>query len=172
MSRKIKYNLEFKKMIVDHIIKGDCTIRSLLNKYSLAESQVKRWFHHYQRHGISGLQHTNNSYSIDYKLNVIKFMDQNSLSLGQTCIEFNIHSTSILSRWLSLYKREGIEGLRNETRGRRISMPKKPKKHLSREEQLLEELADLKAENAYLKKLHALVQSEKVKEEKRKSSKN
>jgi transposase len=159
-------------MIVNHIIKGDCTIRSLLVKYSLVESQVKRWYHYYQRHGINGLRPSNNSYSFDYKLNVIKFMNKNSLSLGQTCIEFNIHSTSILSRWLSIYKREGVIGLRKENRGRTVSMPKKPKKHLSREEQLLEELADLKAENAYLKKLHALVQSEKVKEEKRKSSKN
>lgn len=51
-------------------------------------------------------------------------------------------------------------------------MPRKPKKPMTREEQLLDELADLRAENAYLKKLHALVQSEKEKEEKRKSSRN
>jgi transposase len=51
-------------------------------------------------------------------------------------------------------------------------MPRKHKKPLTREEELLEELADLRAENAYLKKLHALIQSESAKEEKRKSSKN
>jgi hypothetical protein len=51
-------------------------------------------------------------------------------------------------------------------------MPRKPKRPLTREEQLLEELADLRAENAYLKKLQALIQSESEKEEKRKSSKN
>ena len=51
-------------------------------------------------------------------------------------------------------------------------MPRKPKRDLTREEQLLEELADLKAENAYLKKLQALIQSEGEKEENRKSSQN
>ena len=159
-------------MIVNHIIKGDCTISSLLIKYSLATSQVRRWVHHYRRHGIKGLQTTNNSYTTDYKLNVINFMNKNSLSLTQPCIEFNIHSISILSRWLSVYKQDGIIGLSKETRGRSPTMPKKLKKSLTREEQLLEELADLKAENAYLKKLHALVQSEKKKEENRRSSKN
>lgn len=159
-------------MIVNHIIKGDCTISSLIIKHSLERSQVRRWVHHYRRHGIKGLQTTNNSYTTDYKLNVINFMNANSLSLTQTCIEFNIHSISILSRWLSVYKQDGIIGLSKETRGRSPTMPKKLKKSLTREEQLLEELADLKAENAYLKKLHALVQSEKKKEENRRSSKN
>jgi transposase len=51
-------------------------------------------------------------------------------------------------------------------------MPRNPKNTLTREEQLLEELADLRAENAYQKKINALIQSESGKEEKRKSSKN
>ncbi len=51
-------------------------------------------------------------------------------------------------------------------------MPRKPKNSLTREEQLLDELEDLKAEKAYLKKLQALTQSESEKEENRKSSKN
>ncbi|WP_373397043.1 hypothetical protein V8V91_20995 [Algoriphagus halophilus] len=36
-------------------------------------------------------------------------------------------------------------------KGRPIKMPRKPKRPLTREEQLLEELASLKAKNAYLK---------------------
>jgi transposase len=78
----------------------------------------------------------------------------------------------ILKRWVKIYDQEGSEGLSRENRGRSKSMARKPKKPMTREEQLLDELADLKAENAYLKKLHALVQSEKEKEEKRKSSRN
>lgn len=92
--------------------------------------------------------------------------------------QFRISSDSTLKKWLILYDSLGAEALRVERRGRgrpelrNPAMPRKPKRPLSREEQLLEELADLRAENAYLKKLHALIQSESGKEEKRKSSKN
>ena len=49
-----------------------------------------------------------------------------------------------------------MSGLAIERRGKSRTMATKSKKPLTKEEQLLEELADLRAENAYLKKLHAL----------------
>jgi transposase len=87
-------------------------------------------------------------------------------------VRFRIPDKGTLKKWVKIYDQEGAEGLSKENRGRQKFMPRKPKKPMTREEQLLDELADLKAENAYLKKLHALVQSEKEKEEKRKSSRN
>ncbi|MDR7128040.1 transposase [Algoriphagus sp. 4150] len=44
-------------------------------------------------------------------------------------------------------------------------MAKRTKKPQTNEEKLLEELASLRAENAYLKKLYALIQADKEKEE-------
>ena len=99
-------------------------------------------------------------------------MKENSLSFQETCVLFKIPTAETFKRWVKIYDEKGPEGLAIEKRGRPKSMPRKPKKPMTREEQLLDELADLKAENAYLKKLHALVQSEKEKEEKRKSSRN
>lgn len=171
MSRKPKYDIAFKKKIVNLILKRN-SILSLADEYSLSKSMVRRWYLLYKQHGTLGLAVTNNSYTPEFKLHVIKYMNNNSLSLTETCVKFNIHSISTLNRWIRLYEREGKFGLTYETRGVRKYMSKRPKKDLTKQEQLLAEIADLKAENAYLKKLHALVQSEKEKDKKQKSSKN
>lgn len=113
-----------------------------------------------------------NKYTPDFKVKVILEMRKNFLSFRETCVRFKIPSVGTLTKWVKIYDQQGPMGLLKENRGRAKSMPRKPKKPMTREEQLLDELADLRAENAYLKKLHALVQSEKEKEEKRKSSRN
>lgn len=99
-------------------------------------------------------------------------MRSKSLSLLETCIQFNIRSTGTLTKWIAQYDEKGAEGLvRKETKPM-LPMAKTPKKPKTKDEELLEELASLRAENAYLKKLYALIQADKEKEEKRRSSKN
>ena len=121
---------------------------------------------------------SNRHYTPEFKLEVVQAVKSKSLSLNKACCQFRISSVSTLKKWLILFDSCGAESLRVERRGRgkpkirTLVMPRKPKRPLTREEQLLEELADLRAENAYLKKLQALIQSESAKEEKRKSSKN
>lgn len=178
MSRKIKYDVDFKLQVVHQIIKGKESVDTLSIKFNIAGSQIKRWVHFYRLHGIDGLLPSNRHYSPEFKLQVVHAIKTNSLSLNEASSQFRIPSDSTLKKWLILYDSFGPEALKVERRGRgrpktrNPAMPRKSKRPLTREEQLLEELADLRAENAYLKKLHALIQSESGKEEKRKSSKN
>jgi transposase len=178
MSRKIKYDVNFKLQVVQQILKGKESTDSISFKYTIDDSLVKRWVHFYRIHGIDGLMPSNRHYSPEFKLEVVQAVKSKSLSLKKACRQFRISSDATLKRWLILFDSFGPEALRVERRGRgkpkirTPAMPRKPKKPLTREEELLEELADLRAENAYLKKLQALIQSESGKEEKRKSSKN
>ncbi|WP_304517380.1 transposase [Cecembia rubra] len=133
---------------------------------------VKRWVGFYRKFGILGLQPSSNRYDGDFRLQVVRILKAESLSLLQACLRFNVPNESTILNWVRIHDSKGPEALMAIRKGRTITMPRKPKKPLTREEQLLEELADLKAENAYLKKLQALIQSESEKEEKRKSSKN
>ena len=177
MSRKIKYDIDFKLKVVQQILKGKESADSISTKYTISISLVKRWVYFYRLHGIDGLMPSNRHYSPEFKLEVLQTVKSKSLSLNKACFQFRISSVSILKKWLILFDSYGPESLRIERRGRgkpKIRTPAMPRKRktLTREEELLEELADLRAENAYLKKLHALIQSESAKEEKRKSSKN
>lgn len=178
MSRKIKYDVDFKLKVVQQILKGKESADSISFKYTISDSLVKRWVDFYRLHGIDGLMPSNRHYTPEFKLEVVQAVKSKSISLNKACCQFRISSVSTLKKWLILFDSYGPEALRVERRGRgkpkirTPAMPRKPKRPLTREEQLLEELSDLRAENAYLKKLQALIQSESAKEEKRKSSKN
>ena len=79
----------------------------------------------------------------------------------ETCVKFNIGNHSVISKWERIYYEEGPQALSKERRGRNKNMSSKPrKKKLSKEveEDLIAENQRLRMENAYLKKLQALVQ--------------
>jgi transposase len=91
-------------------------------------------------------------------------MWRNALSHGQAATEFNIRNPADVGTWERGYRSGGWEALLPAARGRPKQMPVPVKKpvtpaddpHRSREE-LLTELNYLRMENAYLKKLRALV---------------
>nr|WP_242452975.1 helix-turn-helix domain-containing protein [Photobacterium damselae] len=85
----------------------------------------------------------------------------NGWSVGHTSAILNFSSSGTLSVWLKQYQRDGIQGL-ERSKGR-PTMSKHPfiqDKHDDEKtlEELKEELAYLRAENAVLKKLEELEQ--------------
>ena len=98
-------------------------------------------------------------------------MHKNHLSCTETAIHFNLGNNYIVSKWERIYYEEGPQALYEERRGRKKNMSSKPrKKKLSKEieEDLIAENQRLRMENAYLKKLQALVQERtKPKQEKK-----
>ena len=90
---------------------------------------------------------------------VVETMHREKLSHKEVERRFEITSHSCVPNWERIYLTEGPEGLYEERRGRgsKRRPPQMPKKV---EEDLLAEVQRLRAENAYLKKLQALVQEE------------
>ena len=80
---------------------------------------------------------------------------QEKLGYRETARRFGIHHSRI-TEWERIYLTEGPEGLAVERRGRGSKgRPRKLAKEV--EEDLLAEVQRLRAENAYLKNLQALV---------------
>ena len=172
MRKNRKHNFEFRLRIVQEVMKGQHSSESIGKKENISSSLVKRWVAFYRKFGASGLQPSSNTYTDQFRLHVVRTLKAESLSLLRACLRFNVPNEATVLNWVRVYDIRGPEGLRALRKGRPTTMPRKPKRPLTREEQLLEELASLKTENAYLKKLQALIHSENQKEEKRKSSKN
>lgn len=89
--------------------------------------------------------------------------------MREAAARFSISNESVVPHWINVYKASVQKGLLSIKRGRSKAMSKPPKtspltdaalEKLSIEE-LRAELRYLRAENAYLKKLKALVQREK-----------
>ena len=107
----------------------------------------------------------NKRYTPEFKIKVVETMREEKLSYRETAREFEISNHDIVAKWERIYLEEGKEGLYIERRGRKSTgRPAKIKKEV--EEDLIAEVQRLRAENAYLKKLNALV-TERVRQEKK-----
>ena len=107
----------------------------------------------------------NKRYTPEFKIKVVETMHNEHMSYRETAREFEISNHDIVAKWERIYLEEGKEGFYIERRGRKsIGRPAKLKKEV--EEDLISEVQRLRAENAYLKKLNALV-AERVRQEKK-----
>ena len=98
----------------------------------------------------------NKRYTPEFKKLVVETMQREKLSIREVSAQFEIGDHTAVARWERIYLTEGPEGLAVERRGRGSkSRPKQFPKEV--EEDLLQEVQRLRAENAYLKKLQALV---------------
>ena len=100
----------------------------------------------------------NKRYTPEFKKLVVETMHQEHWSCVEAGKHFDVANQRVCD-WERIYLTEGPEGLYVERRGRgsKGRPPQMPKKV---EEDLLAEVQRLRAENAYLKKLQALVQEE------------
>ena len=105
-------------------------------------------------------------YTPEFKKLVVETMHQQKLSYQETCKRFGINSHDRVQSWERIYWEEGPEGLSLERRGRGSKgRPRKLPKET--EEDLLAEVQRLRAENAYLKLLQALVLEDEQKQRKK-----
>ena len=158
-----KYSNELKLEVVKYYNEQHCGYRCAANKFNIPSiTTVKKWVRKYSEHGEKGLlKNLKSSYSGEFKQNVVEYMHTNHLSAQETAIHFNLGSVDQATRWERIYYEEGPQALYKERRGRNKNMSSNPiKKRLSKEneEDLIEEVQRLRMENAYLKKLQALVQ--------------
>ena len=98
----------------------------------------------------------NKRYTPEFKKLLVETMLEEKLSYSEMAKQFEISILGILQRRERIHLGEGSEGLAIERRGRKSTRrPMKLKKDV--EEDLIAEVQRLRAENAYLKNLQALV---------------
>jgi transposase len=105
----------------------------------------------------------NKRYTAEFKQKVIEDMRKNNLGYREAEIKYGISAHGAIQKWERIYLEEGFDGLCIERRGRasKGDSPTKgrpPKMGKRAEEDLIAEVQRLRMENAYLKKLNALVQ--------------
>ena len=100
-------------------------------------------------------------YSGEFKQMVVETMRKEKLSYKETGQRFDIGGHRTVQKWERIYLEEGPEGLYVERRGRSSKGGRAPKQLKPEvKEDLIAEVQRLRAENAYLKKLRALILEE------------
>jgi len=107
------------------------------------------------------------SFSGKFKQTVVEDIRKNRLSYTEAMKKYGIGGKMSIQRWERIYLEEGPEGLCIERRGRG-SRGRPPKLDKPVEKDLIGEVQRLRAENDYLKKLHALGLEEERRDRRRK----
>ena len=163
-----KYTEQFKHQVVQDYLSGGGGYKALSQRHGMANrSLVERWVMAYQLHGDAGLRKKPRSrYDADFKLSVLQHMWENRLSYAKVTLHFKIEGHNTLRRWARQYRENGVAALmpdpsRQHSRMTIPTIKPEPKNNdqLTVQE-LIEQNNQLRMENAYLKKLQALVQSQ------------
>ena len=157
-----KYSRQLKLITAKKCLGGKSS-RQLAIELSISSRQIRYWTQVFAIHGTSAFTPTLHSSSARTKLQALKLMWTNNWSLTHTSAVLNLSSPGLLSVWLKTYNETGLRGLECSSRGRPPMKPQsittpKPDNEMTLDE-LKEELAYLRAENAVLKKLEELKQA-------------
>ena len=162
-----KYSLELKIQVVDRFITGRDSALTVGDDIGVPASMVKTWVRFYCAQGLDGLTKKFSHYSAEFKLSVLNHLWENKHSSKELAAAFNIRSSAMIGQWERSYREGGVDALRSRPRGKtKMAVPTKippppPKDpNHSREEELQAENDYLRMENTYLKKLRALIQSQ------------
>ena len=169
MNKRIKYDYNFRLQCVEAVVKHNRSANSVAEEKGIERSNLRLWIGFYRQFGKAGLKERKcQNYDVSFRLKVIKTINKELLSLQEACVRFDIPTMSTINSWQRAYEKDGIEGLNIKPKGRPPKMKppikrkaRKSSKPLTREQELLEELEYLRAENALLKKLQALDQVDK-----------
>ena len=164
-----KFNERFKHSVVKQCESGKLTYSAVAKRNGVSATMVKLWVALHERHGAAGLRKKFDHYDAAFRLRALKQMWKNHWSYGETAIALGIRSSGCLAVWERCYHSGGIDALKPRRRGRPPQMSNLPNAQTptttddeSRSKKdLLAEIDQLRMENAYLKKLEALVQQQK-----------
>jgi|SRR5699024_9622324 len=160
-----KYSVELKLKAVLAYLEGKESFKTIANQFNISLTPLKDWVAQYKAHGEKAFHNPYTNYDLGFKMDVLNFINDFGATPNEAAAIFNIPSPSTVHQWVKLFNTVGIDALKSKKKGR-PSMAKN--KQGKQEEQthpegsveaLQAELKRLRMENAYLKKLNALVQN-------------
>jgi transposase len=157
-----KFSVEEKLEIVLKYLEGSEGAPSIGKEYGVSKTQIYSWVKLYEKYGTKGFRVKGfASYSPEFKLEVLEYRSKTKASYVDIAAHFGIPSPSPIKQWVKDYERKGYDAFKPTKKGH-LSMKKETKDPAPAEgslEALQAENERLRMENAYLKKLNALVQN-------------
>ena len=158
-----KYSDGFKTSVVKAYLAGEGGAESLSKRFKIAKASIRQWIAQYELNGK--FTEPTRHFSGEFKLKVLNYQQERHLSDLQTALIFGITNQGTICAWRKKYLAGGADALlkkqgRSERMPKKSLIPNKPREEWTKDE----ELAYLRMENEYLKKLTALVQERKQRE--------
>lgn len=154
------YSLDEKMEVINYLLTNDVSLCQAEKKYGINRETIRGWLSKYKRGGINKLKKKEKyqKYTGQFKVDVVEYMYEHRCSRKKTSMVFMI-SDYLVKEWDLVYRYEGKDVLLKGNYMKTVKKKHQNPNEKSKEE-LLEEIEQLRMENAYLKKLRALIQKE------------
>ena len=131
---------------------------ALAGALAISVSVAEHWIYAYRAVGkeaFLSMGSKRKTYSQETKLAAVLDFLEGGLTKREVMVKHTIASLTALEKWIRVYREGGPDALAPKSRGR-VRASERQRTAATREEELEAENRRLKAEVAYLKKLHAL----------------
>ncbi|UOX95968.1 IS3 family transposase [Bacillus cereus] len=164
-----KFSSKDKIQAVKRYLEGTEGRKTIANSIGVHPRELYQWIKRFEFSGEKAFEKRYTTYPLEYKLDVIHYMNENGTSLRETAAFFNIPSCETLRKWKVAYETEGLDALKSKKKGRLTMAKEKAKlQHLKQNEVFLEgsiealqaENERLRMENDYFKKVECLSSKE------------
>jgi len=159
------FSLDEKLKAILRYQNGTEGIKSVAKSLGINHEVLRMWVRQYEYHGVKAFEKSYTAYSLSFKLDVLNYMNEHGTSPNEAAVIFNISSHGIIRKWRNQFNEDGKDALNSKKKGRLLMTDKKENNTKKQEpaegsvEALKAEIERLRMENAYLKKLNALVQN-------------
>lgn len=155
-----KFSLKFKKEVAEKYLENELSLKSVARLYDVSPCRVRKWAYACREHGIKILTGNRGRYPADFKISVVKYVVDEGFSVRETAVKYGVPAFGTVCKWLEKYKKYGEDAFiraneKSPSMSEENGNPATPLPPLTQSER--EELEQLRAEIAYLKKLKALV---------------
>lgn len=131
--------------------------RIIAKKLAISLDTARNWLKTYRANGVVRfieMGTTHKAYDWQTKICAVKDHVEHGLTTTEVMTKYGISGAPLLRVWCKKYREGGVQALKPKPKGRPTGSKTKPKSY---EKQLEIKIRKLQAENAYLKKLHALM---------------
>ncbi len=151
--RRRRYDDGFRREALE-LIKSGAGKDTLASRLAIPVYTARNWIRLYRSNGEEAVMGGGGSRRYDWETKVAAARDhvENGLTKTEAMARHGIASIASLERWCRDYRSGGPEALRPKPKGRPKGAKSKPKPEPTREQELAEQVAYLKAKVAYLEK--------------------
>lgn len=124
-----KFSSKEKIRAIRRYLEGTEGGKTIAKSIDVHPNMLYQWIKQYESLDENAFEKRYTSYSAQYKLDVLNYMNEQGTSIRETAALFNIPSYETLRKWKVAYETGGLDALQSKNKGR-PSMEKKRKKQI------------------------------------------